>query len=424
VSSTRVVLLVTLVFASTPQNARAQGPPSHSYRSHGTAQLPASRSDEVARAREMARAGRRVEAIALLQDLVAVSPADGDARVLLGAVLSWEGRYDEARTELETVLADSPTHGDALLAMISVELQSGHPERADELARRGLQQRPTDSQYLLARARALLAMKRPLEARNLLERLQTLDPRNLQAETMRRDLDQSSRLWQARVGASYDAFSDHRAAWRESYVSLTRMTSVGSIQFRGERAERFGLTDNQIGFEMYPLLRPGTYAYVAGAYSPNARLYPRHRYAVDLNQNLGAGFEGSIGFRRLGFGTGVSIYVGALSKYYGAWLFTGRLYVTPDSAGTSRSIHASARRYFGGSGTYVGGRYGRGSWRDERVTVDDFEVLDSHVVAGEAVITLRRRFELNVNGSYSREDRTDRLDLGQYSVSTGFGIRF
>jgi len=37
--------------------------------------------------------------------------------------------------------------------------------------------------------------------------------------------------------------------------------------------------------------RPGTYAYLAGAYSPDAVLFPVYRYAVDLYQSLGGGFE-------------------------------------------------------------------------------------------------------------------------------------
>ncbi len=386
-------------------------------------QLDAGQSDVVTRARELALAGDRGDAITLLQDAVAVTPGNSDARVLLGTVLSWEGRYDEARREFEVVLTRSPTHGDALPAAINVELWSEHPARAEELARRGLRQRPTDPNYLLARVRALLALKRSTEASDALDRLLAIDPRNAEALELRSNLQDSRRVWQARVGAFYDAFSD-QPAWRESQVSLGRTTPIGSILARGSRAERFGLSDNQFEVEMYPRLRPGTYAYVAAAYSRDAVLYPQYRYAADLYQSLGAGFEGSAGFRRLGFGSGVNIYVGSLSKYYGNWLFTGRLFVTPNSAGTTRSVHASFRRYVGGSGTYVGMRYGRGAWREELRNLNDFEVLDSDVGAAETVIILGRRLELNMIGSYSREDRASRRDLRRYSLSTGLGFRF
>jgi YaiO family outer membrane protein len=388
------------------------------------ARLDAGQADVVVRARGLAVAGQRAEAIELLQASVAASPGNSDARVLLGTVLSWDARYDEARTELEAVLTASPTHGDALPATINVELWSGHPDRADELARRGLRQRPTDPSYLLARVRALVALKRATEARQVLERLFAIDPRNEDALEMRRSLDTSLRLWQVRVGASHDQFSDRRVAWREWQASVSRTTPIGSILFRGSRAERFGLEDDQVEVEMYPRLRPGTYAYVAGAYSPNGLLYPTYRYAADLYQSLGAGFEGSVGLRRLGFGHGVTIYAGSLSKYYGNWLFTGRLFVTPDSAGTSRSTHGSFRRYFGDGGTYVGLRYGRGARREELLTVNDLDVLDSDVGAAETVIILRGQLELNLIASYSREDRVEQRAVRQYSLSTALGFRF
>ena len=388
------------------------------------AQLSAGQTDVVTRARALAAAGQRGEAITLLQDSVAVSPGNSDARVLLGTVLSWEGRYDEARRELEAVLAESPAHGDALPAMINVELWSNHFGRAEVLTSRALRNRPNDTAMLLARARALSALTRQTDARDTLDRLLVIDPRNQEALEMRRSVQASLHLWQVHVNSSYDAFSDHRVAWREWQMSVGRTTPIGSIIFKGSRAERFGLEDNQFEFEAYPRFRPGTYAYVAGAYSPNAILYPRYRYAADLYQSLGAGFEGSAGFRRLGFGRGVNIYAGSLSKYYGPWLFTGRAFVTPDSAGTTRSYQGSIRRYFGGAGTYVGVRYGRGGWREELLNRNDFEVLDSHVGAAEATVILSGHLELNLSGSYSREDRVEQRNVRQYSLSTGLGFRF
>ncbi len=376
------------------------------------------------RARALAVGGERAAAITLLRTAAVLRPDDSDTRVLLGTILGWDGQYDDARHELEIVLMENPTHGDALPAMIAVELAAGDPGRAEELTRRGLVQRPAEPDYLLGLTRALVALNRLTEARDTLERLFAIDPRNAQAEVLRGELQHALRLWHASIGTSYDGFSDGRAAWRESHVGLSRTTALGPVLMNASRAERFGLTDSQIGVEIYPLLRPGTYGYVAGAYSPDARLYPRYRYAADLYQSLGAGFEGAAGFRRLGFGRGVNIYVGSLAKYYGNWLFSGRVFVSPANAGTSRSTHFSVRRYIGSSRTHVGVRYGRGAWREEPVSLRDLEVLDSDVGAAEASINLTDRFGLSVGGSYSREDRVERLDLRQYSVSTGLQVRF
>ncbi len=416
-------VLVMIVCAGARPGAR-QGPPSRPGFGEVTPRPSAEADDVVTRARARAVAGQRGAAIELLEKHLAGSPGDSDARVLLGTVLSWEGRYDDARRELQAILAASPTHGDALPAMINVELWSDHPDRAEELASRALRDRPDDTGMLLARTRALRALKRLTEARDTLDRLLVVDPRNELARQMRRSLQASLRLWQARLGSSYEAFSDHRVAWREWQVILGRTTPIGAVLFTGSRADRFGREDGQFEFEMYPRLRPGTYAHVAGSYSPKARLYPEYRYAVDLHQSLGAGFEGAVGFRRLRFGRGVDIYAGSLSKYYGNWLFTGGAFVLPDSAGTSRSYHGSFRRYFGDAGTHVGLRYDRGGWREELRNRNDLEVLDSDVGTAEATVILGGRLELTVNGAYSREVRVERRTLRQYSLSTALGFRF
>ncbi|MDQ3069031.1 MAG: YaiO family outer membrane beta-barrel protein [Acidobacteriota bacterium] len=377
----------------------------------------------VTKARALALAGQRVEAIAALQQSLATAPGDSDARALLGTILSWEGRHDEARRELEAVLSGSPVHGDALPALINVEMWSGHPGRAEALARRGLQQRPADTSLMAALARALVDLERTSDAAAILERLLEIDPRHQQGRTLRATLQQARQVWQFRAAGSYDGFSD-RDGWREAQMSLGRVTPAGSILLRGVRAERFGLADHQIELEMYPRIRPGTYAYVAGAYSPAADLFPRRRYVVDLHQSLGAGFEASAGVRRLSFGDGVTIYAGSLSKYYGHWLFSGRMFLTPGDTGTSRTAHASVRRYFGDRGTYAGVRYGRGAWREEILNVNDLEALASDVGAAEAVFLIGRRLELNATGSYGREDRLGRGGLRRYSLSSGIGFRF
>ncbi len=378
----------------------------------------------VAEARAVAAAGDHARAIALLQEFVLGAPGDDDARVLLGTVLSWAGRYDEARVQLAPVLDRRPTQDDALMASINVELWSDHFERADALARTGLEQRPADPRYLLARARALVALDRPADARLVLEQLHAIDPGNAPANALRQGLKAGLRLWQIRTGVALDSFNDNRAAWHEAQFGVSRTTAMGPVSLKAWRADRFGLHDQQVELEAYPQIRPGTYAYVAAAVSPDAILYPRYRYAADLYQRLGAGFEGSAGMRRLGFGNGVNVYVGSLSKYFGRWMATGRTFITPEAASRARTYHASMRRYVGDEGTWVAVRYGKGASREELRTLNDFETLDSSVIAVESTVVHRARIELNLLASYSREDRVDRRDLRQYSLSSGLAFRF
>lgn len=351
--------------------------------------------DVLAAARALADEGRRDEAVTLLRGHLEVTPTDVDARLLLGIVLSWEGEYDEARDALRAVLSAAPAYADAIAALYNVELWSGHPRDAKAAADMGLRFTPNDNRFLLARRSAVDAIDR-------------------------------LRRWEATGGYGYDWFSDGATPWRESYASLKYATPVGSLILRGARAERFSLSDNQFEVEMYPRIRSGTYAYVAYASAPHAQLYPKYRYAADVYQSLGAGFEGSVGFRRLGFAAVTDLYVATLNKYVGSWLLTGRMYYVPNRTGnSSKSFHGSFRRYFGADGTsYLGARYSRGFAREEILSINDFEVLNSDTVAAELQSNLGNRWRASLSASSSRQDRVGRTDLRQHSVSAALGLRF
>ncbi len=351
--------------------------------------------DGLAQARALAIDGNHAAAIAQLRERLAVAPADDDARLLLGTVLSWGGSYDEARTLLEQVVAARPADTDALGALLNVQIWSGRPREAKALAQQGLELAPHSTQFLQGRQRAVDAIDR-------------------------------LRPWEVSASESYDWFSDRRTSWRERQISVRRATPAGSIIVRGSRAERFGLADSQLELEMYPRFRAGTYAYVSAGWAPNERLYPEYRYAADLFQSLGAGFEGSLGYRRLGFSSKTDIYVATLNKYVGNWLLASRLFYVPDRTGaTSRSYHGALRRYFGADGTsFVGARYSRGSAREEVRNLNDFEVLGSNTVAGEVSTALGGRFHLGVSGSTSDQERVNVLTLRQHSLSAALSVRF
>jgi YaiO family outer membrane protein len=94
--------------------------------------------DTISRARELATAGQRVEALRMLEAHLASNPADNDARTLYGIVLSWEGRYEDARAVLERAIEIDPQNEDARQALANVERWSRRPaERSEYFA--GLQ---------------------------------------------------------------------------------------------------------------------------------------------------------------------------------------------------------------------------------------------------------------------------------------------
>lgn len=381
--------------------------------------------DPVALSRRLSKEGRTTEALAVLERHLAAEPSDSDVRVLYGTMLSWDGRYPEAREQLERILAQNPGHGDALPALINLEIWSDHPERAAQLARDGLRRRPTSTTLLLALAKALKNQHQPREAAQIVQRLLELDPRNQQGVQLSESLSDEMQHWESAISHSAEWFSDGRTPWHETQLALKRQTPLGSVIGRYSRADRFSSGSHQAEVDFYPRIRPGTYGYVNFGVSPDANLYPRYRVGADLFQSLGAGFEGSGGYRRLGFSGNVNIYTAALSKYYGNWLFTGRTFITPDSSGTSRSFQLSARRYIGGSGLdYWGIRVGHGSSPVEQRSLQDLEVLNSGSFTFEFNRAITRRLAINARSGFSTEDRLYRVGLRHYLADFSVYCRF
>lgn len=380
--------------------------------------------DLVSQARALAFDGHRAEALQVLEKRLSDRPTDSDAQVLRGIILSWEGRYHEARLDLEAVLARHPGHGDALPALINVEMWSDRPARAEELAREGLKRNPNDPDLLVALARALKAQNRKRDALQVVRHVLAVDPGNKKAADMESSLGDSLRHFTASIDHSTQWYSDGRSSLQEEQVQLSQQTAVGSVMARFSHANQYGEASQQVEIDAYPHLRPGTYAYVNVGYSPDANLYPKYRVGSDLYQSLGGGFEASGGFRQLHFSGNVHIYTASLTKYYGDWMFTSRVFLTPDTAGTSHSVQFQARRYLGNGTDYLGVRYGYGSSPVEVESLTDILVLNSQSFAGQFYHGVGKRVMLQAEFGYSRQDRLNISGLRQYLADASMFYRF
>jgi YaiO family outer membrane protein len=340
--------------------------------------------NSIDRARQLAVAGQRHEALQILEQRIASTPSDLDAQTLYGIILSWERDFERARRALQWVLLHQPENHDARLALIRVELWSGHPERAQLLIRDSLALFPNDSDLLSLVAQA------------------------------RRNRETS----EATFGATYDHFHDSDA-WREAEINVKRNLRFGAAVLRGAHARRFGLDDDQIELELYPRLGSRGYAYFDAGYSPHARLYPRSRFGAELFQGFGPGLEASIGYRRLNFANAANIYTASFSKYLGDWLFTLRGY----RSAPTNSLQLLVRRYLGSADDYVGVRLGKGATRDEIRSATDIEVLDSVDAAAEARFAIGGPWSVQIRGGAGRQRLATRHQ--RHTTATVLpGIRF
>ncbi|MFN7978625.1 MAG: YaiO family outer membrane beta-barrel protein [Vicinamibacterales bacterium] len=382
--------------------------------------------DVRSQARSAAIAGRRTEAVSMLETHLADYPRDADARLLLGVVLSWDGKYDEARTELRRVLDQSPTYNDARVALANVAWWTGSYEELRQLAETARTQRPYDTEWFMQEARALDGLGRYREARAVVLALLARQPGHVQARALRTKLDARLRPWSLTVGYGGDRFSDDREPWGEYQASLNRQTPAGSVIGRVSRAERFGLSDSMVEVEFYPTIRPGTYGFASFGMSKDDILYPNYRMAADLYQSIGHGMEASIGMRRLGFTSTTDIYVGTLTKYVGNWMLTGKAFAIPDFEGPEDSIsyHAVVRRYIKGDGeSFLGAGYSRGYSREEIGDAAELAQLNADTFRANAEIRFGR-YVGALNASTSRQERATRSTLWQHSFGASLSVFF
>ena len=385
-------------------------------------------TDPVSQARQLAYSGKehRSEALSMLQGHLSQDPADSEARVLYGIVLSWEGRYNESREALKQVLAAKPDHGDAVAALINVELWSGHPGDAEVVARGALTRNPDNPALLLADARSLYRLRRYHEAEGVLDHLLLIAPENDEARRLRREITTTSFTREFSSFETYDWFSDGRNGQSESNFQLRNPTPFGSLIGIMNRGDRFSEIDYQTEVDFYPRIRPGTYGYLAAGHGLHGTLYPTFNVAADLFQSMPRGFEVSGGYRHLQFSNPVDIYTFALAKYYHNWLLTGRGFVVPGDPGTSGTGLLSARYFLGSEGLhdYVEFRYSRGASPALASTITNVEILASSSYGAALDKQLGNRLYLYGVGKLSQDQQVNQTHLRQYEVQGGVYFDF
>ena len=244
--------------------------------------------DPLARARSIATAGDRAQALRVLEVHLLQHPRDDDARTLYGIILSWDGQFERARAELRAVLANNPGNGDAFEALTRVERALTQPQAT---------------------------------------------------------------VNQLTAGFNFDDY-ERSDSWNEGYVELKFAMRRAAILGRVSHAERFDLSDDQIEVEGYPRFGRSSYAFLSIGFAPDATLYPETKFGAELYHAFGRGYEASIGARRLDFEEvgAVNVYTASLSKYVGNWLIGGRVYDSEEDTALqvmARRYYGDHGAYFG-----------------------------------------------------------------------------
>jgi tetratricopeptide (TPR) repeat protein len=116
------------------------------------------------------RLGRPARALEIAGDALSVDPAFTEARYYLGLALLDLGRRDEAIAELERVVASRPDSADAQLSLGAAYLDAGRIDPSIAALTRGLQLAPPKPDAFIYLARAYRLKGVPTRAQELLDR--------------------------------------------------------------------------------------------------------------------------------------------------------------------------------------------------------------------------------------------------------------
>jgi len=317
---------------------------------------------------------------------------------------AWEGNYEKARKELHYVLNRDPDNHNALSALLDVESWSGNYKEGLTWANQALQSYPQDEDFLLAKAALQQNVQQPGEAEQTYLNILDLYPGSLKARQGLKSLNLKQMKYQATLSHRHDRFSRIFDPWNFTELQLSRQTGIGSVIARVQYANRFSTNGVQFNVDAYPSLANGLYAYVSAGYS-DASIYPDFRFGFSLYKSLPAAFELEGGIRYLNFSSSeTAIYTLSLSKYLGNYLFTGRTYFVPSSAGNSQSFSLLTRRYFGGAQTYLGLTGGFGTASADIQFSQDIQRLDSWSLSLEGQYPLNRRWNIGGTAGFDSEE--------------------
>jgi YaiO family outer membrane protein len=278
-----------------------------------------------------------------------------------------------------------------------------------------------DVDSAMARATVLRRQNRKLEAERVMARAVVMAPGRADARALHEQLRQEVRGGEAVIGVEYKRWRQQLPEWREAGISARQNAALGPVIARLSVVDRGPLRDDRLTLEAYPAFSRG-YLALAGAIATEGTVYAQSMASAELYGSLTDRLEGSFGYRRMNFDTGVDLIGGSLGAYAGQFLLGTRVTHVLNDGGSS--VVLSARRFLGEDGQYVGARFATGSVPVELRTPTDFEVRFSQSAALEARAVVLHRLVLTADGEIGRDGLSGGGSSRYTAGRVGVGVRY
>lgn len=367
-----MALLACAMFALPHANASAQDPPPQPPdQIAGVA--PASFSQGLAHAHQLAVDGAREEAIAAYGALLERYPGNSDVLLGRGRVYTWTEQWQAAESDLLAATSAAPDYADAWSALGDMYLWSDRPGKAAQAYTRWMALRPDDPAPRVARGRALRAAGANDAARGEFEAAGAMGWEPAKVDGYLRSLIPvpanpeafvpKGYTWSGSLSASRAWFGQgRRSPWTEYTATVRRHFEHGSVAVELLDTHRFGTSDRAWAIDAYVDVWQRAYANLRYQRAPGGDLYPGDAWRVEVFQGVGKGWELSGSYDRLGFSSPVDIYSVGVAKYVSNFYIRGRALYVPGDGGHSLGFRGQVRYYYAGDGdNYLefNGGYGR-----------------------------------------------------------------
>ncbi|HKP14433.1 MAG TPA: YaiO family outer membrane beta-barrel protein [Gemmatimonadaceae bacterium] len=278
-----------------------------------------------------------------------------------------------------------------------------------------------DVDSAMARATLLRRQNRKAEAERVMAQAVAMAPGRADARALHEQLRQEVRGGEAVIGVEYKKWREQLPEWREGVVSARQNAALGPVIARFSVVDRGPLRDDRLALEAYPAFHRG-YLALAGAIATEGTVYAQSTASAELFASLTERLEGSVGYRRMNFDTGVDLIGGSLAAYAGQFMLGARGTRVLDGGGSS--VVLSARRFFGDAGASVGAKVATGSVPVELRTPTDFTVRFSQSAALEVRAVVLRHLVLSAEGEAGRDGLSAGGSTEYRAARVGIGVRY
>lgn len=387
-------------------------------------------SDELfSRARNVAFESKDYpQAINLIKSALNKSPEYTDLHIFLGRLYTWSDKIDSAKLVFENLHAKKIKDEDFYLAYGYLLYWNNQNEKAKIIIDEGLSQHPQSEDILLLHAKFNYGIKAYQEAGASVNRLLSINSKNTEANSLAQNL--KSYTAKNAISINYDfthfdkQFADN---WHILGLSYRRATSLGSVIFKTNYANKFADNGLQFELEAYPRINKIFYLYLGAGYSDNVGIFPRFRTGASLYANLPKSFEGEIGYRQLNFSNNIWLYTVSIGKYYQNLWFNLRTYLSPDKTNISHSYTGTVRYYLKGADDYFGLQVGTGISPEENrnnLLVEDSFKLKTYKVGANYNFSIKKRNLVSIAATYFNQEFQVSQKGNQYDLSIGYSRVF